>query len=457
MDPIESLKVKQGQIAGDMQAITAAVNAENRAMTEEEDKKFKALDAEYRAVESSIANMERAEELKQRSAQAQARATSVTEVPVTGAQAASTTYQAAAYRPSGPASTGGYGSGAPVAHSFTNHGFAKGVGEFLLKVREAQTTGRVDPRLMVNAVTTWAGESVAADGGYALPPEFVQGIMSLAVPTDSFVRALNPFPTKSDLLTIPKDEDAPWSTTGVQAAKGSEGSVASASKIAVGATKVVMYPIKSLVHVDEKSLRDMSFLSAYVTRKMGEKIRWKVENYIVNGTGENEALGILNAPGLVAISASDGTSTATQISAYDLGLMEASALQSPGGFWIGHPLIKAQLRTLSIGTVPVMQSDFRTGQAVDMLLGYPYFSSEACKAPNTQGDLVFVKPDGYFLAFEEGGVQNATTIAFAFDQNLQSFRSTLYMGGAPSLSAKVLRADGTNYASNLIALAGGRS
>jgi hypothetical protein len=31
------------------------------------------------------------------------------------------------------------------------------------------------------------------------------------------------------------------------------------------------------------------------------------------------------------------------------------------------------------------------------------------------------------------------------------------MGGAPTLSAKVLRADGANYTSNLVALAGNRS
>jgi HK97 family phage major capsid protein len=139
--------------------------------------------------------------------------------------------------------------------------------------------------------------------------------------------------------------------------------------------------------------------------------------------------------------------------------MEATALAGAGGFWIAHPLIKAQIRSLSSGTAgfPLFQSDFRSGATVDTLLGYPYFTSEACKAYDTEGDIFFVKPDGYFLAFEAAGIQNDTTIAFAFDQNLQSFRSTLYMGGAPSLSAAVLRADGSSYASNIVTLAGSRS
>jgi HK97 family phage major capsid protein len=437
MTAIESLRAKLAQVAGDMAALTAAVQAESRPMNEDENKKFQTLDTEYGQIESSIKNFERAEAIAAQplpsvvsSDVAHMRAT--TSTPITGTV---------------------------VAHGFGNHGFAKGFGEQLLAVRAAATTGRVDPRLMVNAVTTWAGETVGADGGFALAPDFVQGIMSLVTPPDSFVRALNPLPTQSDLITIPKDEDAPWAATGVTAAKTAEGIAITASKIAVKQTKVVMHGIKSLVHVDEKSLRDMAFLAAYVQRKMGEKIRWKVENYIINGTGEGEPLGMLNAPGRHAVTAAAGTSTGTALSAFDLGLMEATALQGPGGFWICHPLIKAQIRNLNTGSggYPLYQSDFRNGATVDTLLGYPCFCSPACKAYDTEGDIFFVKPDGYFLAFEASGIQSATTIAFAFDQNLQSFRSTLYMGGAPSLSAPVLLPDATNYQSNIVTLAGSRS
>ncbi len=452
MTPKEQLIQKRAQVAGDMAALTAAVQADNggtgRPMNEEENQKFDALRTEYGALGQSIANFEFSEQVEVEQARPQARVVappmtaSATAAPIPGATTATHPI-----------------TGTVVAHGYENHGFKKGIGEYLLAVRNVITSGRVDPRLMVNAVTTWAGETVGADGGYALPPQFVQGIMSLVMPGDSFCRALNPIPTQSDIITVPVDEDAPWATTAVTAAKTAEGSAIAASKVAVKPVKVVMYGIKALVNVDEKSLRDMAFLAAYVTRKMGEKIRWKCENYCVNGTGENEPTGFLNAPGRFAVTAASGTSTATNLSAFDIGLMEATALAGPGGFWVAHPLIKAQLRTLTSGSAgfPLMQSDFRNGQTIDTLLGYPYYTSEACKAYGTEGDLIFVKPDGYFLAFEAAGVQNATTIAFAFDQNLQSFRSTLYMGGAPSLSAAVLRADGTSYASNIVTLAGSRS
>lgn len=451
MDRKEQLQQLLAQHSANMEALTAKAGTESRALNEDEQRQFDDASAAFDSCERELANLAKVEATKAKLAAPQPRVSQPSDL-YAGVQSATPAPQAGR-----PTVTGGQ----KVNLGYQHHGFEKGFGEFLMSVRAAQVFGKRDDRLMVNAVTTWAGETVGADGGYALPPQFVQGIMSLVAPGDSFIRALNPFPTSSDVITIPKDEDAPWtSTSGVQAGRTAEGAAITASKIALGQNKVVMYGVKSLVHVDEKSLRDMAFLAEYVTRKMGEKIRWKVENYVINGTGENEPLGMINAPGKYAVPAATGTSTATQLSAFDIGLMEATALQGAGGFWVAHPLLKAQLRVLTTGGTtgfPVFQSDFRNGQTVDTLLGYPYFSSPACKAYNTEGDLFFVKPDGYFLAFEAGGIKSDTTIAFAFDQNLQSFRSTLYMGGAPSLSAAVLLPDAATYQSNIVTLAGNRS
>jgi HK97 family phage major capsid protein len=446
MNAKEALVQKRAQVAGDMAALTAAVQVDSRPMNDEENGKFEALKAEYVALGQSIQNFEFTEQVEAEQARPQSRVVqpeptvSMTPVP-----------QAAVQTSTRPAITGNV-----VAHGYENHGFKKGLGEFLLAARNAVTAGRVDPRLMVNAVTTWAGESVGADGGYALPPQFVQGIMSLVAAEDSFIRGLMPYPTQSDIITVPKDEDAPWSTAAVTAAKTAEGVAITGSKPAVGQLKVPMYGVKSLVHVDEKSLRDMVFLAAYIERKMAEKIRWKVENYVMNGTGENEPLGIINAPGLNTLA--EGDSTATALGAGDIMKMEAMSLTGPGGFWVAHPTAVGPVRVLISGTggYPLYTPDFKASPGGG-LLGYPLYKSFAAKPLDTTGDILFVKPDGYFLAFEQGGAQNATTIAFAFDQNLQSFRSTLYMGGAPTLAAKVLLPDATNYVSNLTALAGSRS
>lgn len=444
VERIEQLTQQAAQIDGDIRALEAAVESQNRAATAEELEKIENLNTQFDNITANINALKKTEARAAALSKPQPRIVDV--APNASATAAPVAGATSSTHPI---------NGAVVAHNFQNHGFAKGAGEYYLAVRAA-SMGHMDPRLMRNAVSTWAGETVGADGGFALPPQFTQGIMSLVNAEDSFVRALGAFPTQSDIITVPKDEDAPWSTTAITAAKTAEGAAITVSKPSVGQLKVPMYGVKSLVHVDEKSLRDMAFLAAYVERKMGEKIRWKVENYVMNGTGENEPLGILNAPGLLALT--DTNSTATSLGAEDVMNMEALALMGQGGFWIVHPTVLPQIRTLKSGTggYPLYTVDMKQG-AGGGLLGYPIFKSFAAKTLNTTGDILFVKPDGYFLAFEAAGPQQATTIAFAFDQNLQSFRSTLYMGGAPTLSGAVTLPDGSTKVSNLIALAGSRT
>lgn len=442
---METLQQKRDQVAGDMAALAAAVQAENRAFNPEENEKFAKLDAELQALDASIANLRRVEDLRNA---AQARVTSVTEIPNTAAAQASAT----AFPRQGATSSTVTG-GTPAAHNFQNHGFERGFGEYLLKVREAKTSGRVDPRLLINSVTTFGGESVGGDGGYLVPPQFQQGIMQLVVPQDSFLRALNPVTTNSNLLTIPADEDAPWGTAGITAAKTAEGGSITHSKPAFKKVNVVMHNVKSVVPVSNESLRDISFLSSYVQQKMASKLRWKVENYVVNGTGADQPRGLLNAPGILSLS-SDIASDANTLAPEDLYMLAASAMQAPGGFWIVHPVVRAKLWALKSGSAggPLFVMD-ATVAPKQSLLGEPLYVSEAAKPYNTAGDIIHVSPDGYVLAFEAGGIQQATSLEFAFDQDMTCFRATLRMGGEPTLSSVITRADGSTTTSNICVLA----
>lgn len=443
MTKIENLRARQAQLAGSMDAILAAAEAENRNTSPEDQTNFDALDAEFAQNKAEIARLERAEQIRNEMAAPAARTVAPSNV------ASIPTVPGASYSPAS--------GGTPVAHNFANHGFTKGFGEYLMSVRTAATHNKVDPRLLVNAVTTFGGESVGADGGFAVPTQFAAGIMSQVMAEDSFIQALNPIQTNSNMLVVPTDEDAPWGSTGISAAKTAEGAAITASKPAVKKTTVVMHSVKSLVHVSEESLSDIPFLASYVQNKMGEKIRWKMENYCVNGTGLDEPLGILNAPGLLTLS--DLASTASAIAAEDIFNMKASALKGPGAFWLVNPTVLPMIWALKSDATagyPLYTPDMRNSPE-GSLLGLPMYSSEACSIFNAAGDIFLVVPSGYILAMN-GGVNTATTIGFAFDQQLQSFRASVRMGGAPTLQAKIARAaSGSSYVSNLVCLQASRS
>jgi len=442
MDRKEQLNQFLSQLGGSMEALTAAAAAENRALTDEEQAQFNKFSADFAKTEQEIANIERVEQAKAKIAQPVARVVQ----PLNTAPAGTV-----------PVYANEGARGAVVAHNHANHGFTKGMGEFLMAVRESAIRNHTDPRLLVNAVSTFGGETVGADGGFALPPQYAAGIMSAVMAEDSFLTALNPIQTSSNMLVVPQDEDVPWAATGITGAKTAEGAAITQSKPAIKKLNIVLHTISSLVSVSEQSLSDMPFLASFVQNKMAEKIRYKMENYVMNGTGEDEPLGIKYAPGLLVLS--DLASTASVIAAEDIFNMKASSLKGTGAFWLVNPTVLPMIWALKSDATagyPLYSPDMRQSPE-GALLGLPVYSSEACPIFNAQNDINLVVPNGYILALN-GGVNTASTIAWAFDQQLQSFRASVRMGGAPTLSAKIARASsGSSYVSNLVCLQASRS
>ena len=429
-------------LADQLLAIGAAAEAEGRGMTPEELGNFTVVDQRLKAL-SVEAGKERAAD-----ALAAASYTPPPRVDPGGVPTATPIPQ------TGRTS---YSGGTPVAHRFAHGGFTQGPGEFLAAVYSRSVSGVADPRLRpLNAITTFGGEMVGADGGFALPEQFAAGIMSAILAEDSFVQALNPIPASSNMIVVPINENPSWSTSGITAAQTAEGAAITASKPAIKQVKIAMHSVKSLVHVSDESLGDMPFLAEFVMREMAEHLRFQVENYIVNGTGEDEPLGFLNAPATYALT--DVNSTASAIGAADVFAMKAALLPGSGAFWIVNPTVLPAiwgLKSDATNGYPLFAPDMKVAPE-GMLLGLPIYRSEACPILNVTGDIMLVQPRGYILAMR--GIKSASTIAFAFDQDLQSFRSTLRIGGAPVLSAKVARAkSASSYSSHVIALTGSRS
>lgn len=445
MNRKEQLTQKAAQIDGDIRAIQAAIEAENRAATPEEIARMAALNAQFDGVSAEIAQLDATEARAAVLSRPQPRVTDSAPGPVATATPIPLT----------PTTT--ISGGGQAAHNFGNHGFKMGVGEFLMKVRDAGLKGgRTDPRLLVNAITTFGGETVPADGAFALPPQFVQTIMDAVMPEESFLRAMNPVATNSNVLVVPVNENPAWGTSGITAAKTSEGAAITATKPAIKEVRVTVYKAASLVHVSEEALSDIPFLASWVMNQMGDHLRYQLENWVINGSGEGEPLGIRNSAALIALA--DVDSDATTIGAGQVLSMEASLLPGNGAFFLASPTVLPAIATMKTGSAgyPLFQPDM-TVATKQALLGRPFYRSEACPVLNTAGDLILIQPSGYVLAIKSGGVQTATTVGFAFDQDLQSFRATIRVGGAPLLSAKVTRANGSTYASHFVTNVGGKS
>lgn len=442
MTPIEALRARIAQLAGSMSALTAAAEAAKRDLTPDEHKQFDEADTQLRAAEQEVATLERMEEVKAKLALPAPRrvqpedGASVTAAPVPGSTSIS--------------------GGTLRAHTFANHGFAKGAGEFLVSVHNA-AYGKTDPRLMVNSVSTFGGEQVGADGGFLVPPDFAQGILNAVQSHTSFLGALNPVQTSSNMLVVNTDQDAPWDDdAGITVDENVDGDAITPSKEAFAPVNVVLYSAKALVHVSEEQLEDVPFLTSSVMTKMADKIQNKLESWMMNGSGDGKPLGILQGPGLVTV-AKESTQTRanTPLQAENVAKMFAGLL--PGGtsraFWIMNPTVLPYLWTLALSGYPLYIPDFSKAPG-GMLLGRPIYLSERCALAGSAGDVVCQDPVGYVYATKAGGIKTATTIGFAFDQALQSFRASVRVGGSPVLKAKIARAaSASSYAGHSIVLA----
>jgi HK97 family phage major capsid protein len=323
----------------------------------------------------------------------------------------------------------------------------KSLGEYAQAlVAQSYGSGVRDPRLVVNAVTTYGGESVAgADGAFALPPDHGREVLDAAIGTNSLVAAFEPVPASSGVVFVGLDEGAEWTGTGLTAAVTAEAGAITVSKPKLGQREIQLFKLASLTHVSGELMADSPEFAGYVLRTHGRKIGLGLENWIINGTGLGQPAGLLPSPARVTVdkeSAQGATVVAANIQKMVGRLLAGSFNRS---IWIVSPSALVQVAGLGAGLYS------GSGGPAGSLLTRPVFVSEAAARLGTVGDIILTDPTRYFCATT--GPRNAITIGFVFDQDLSSLRSTLRWGGCPMLSAPVARADaGADTASTIVAL-----
>ena len=436
MNPLELLRTKLAAITADAKAVEAAAQAAGRAeFTDDEQTKLNELHAAFEHTEQQISLHERNAKIEAAAALPVASRTSPTPISATPVPAYGTASRTQ-----------------PVSATYQNHGFGRGISEFMHAVKMA-AYGKSDTRLL-NAITTYGGEGGPGgdSGGFAVPPQFAASITELVVGEGSLVSKFNPIMTGSNQVVLPTDETTPYGTSGIYAEWLGEATAMTARAPSLKQVTVNLNKVGALVHLSDELVEDSPAIQSHVTRKVAQAIAAKVNEAILNGDGLAKPLGLLKAPGLVT--QAKAVAGVTTINAADCPNMMARMVPESinGAFWLMHNSVLPKIWTLVLGQMPIYAQDFRQSP-YGSLLGRPIFVTEFCQDYNTAGDIMLVSPDGYALAIKAGGIQTAASIHFAFDQGLQSFRATMRVGGTPLASAAISRKNGSNTLSHIVALA----
>lgn len=415
-------------------SIQARADAEKRELTEDEEKEIQKIFNAFEKCEADIERRQRIDEINARVGAPGKRKTAAEDV----------TNRA-----------GGEGEeevrrGTPRASTRTPRvepvnredrgkwGFRSSAEYLTAVINSSAKGGSIDPRLVANAPTTFGSEGVGADGGFAVPPDFRNTIIQKVLGEDSLLSLTDQNPVSGNSLTFPADETTPWqSSGGIQAYWESEGGQKQQSKPDLKEKTVKANKVIALVPLTDELLEDAPAMASYVNRKAPEKINFKVNDAIINGSGAGMPLGILKSPGTIVVPAESGQAAGSVVFQNILkmwGRLTPSARRNAR--WIANPDIEQQLMGMAFpgtGTaVPVyLPPGGLSGAPYATLLGRPITTTEAAPALGDAGDLIVGDMSSYLSVVKSGGIRQDVSIHVWFDYDITAFRFVLRVGGQP--------------------------
>lgn len=446
-DIIDELKAEMLDLNEQVQVIQAKADSEKRDLLEDESREIDRLFAKFEQCEDEIARRERIAKQTAKLAES------------AGIQS----------RPQNPEpqnrSLGENRQRSPRIEFIEDkgkHGF-KSFGEFAMSVVSASGAkrggGSIDPRLIANAPTTFGSESVGADGGFAVPPDFRAAIVEKVMGEDSLIGRTDQMTTSSNSLTFPKDETTAWQTSGgVLVYWEGENDQLTQSKPNLKSETIKLNKLSALVPITEELMDDAPALDAYLRRKVPQKMDFAINNAIVNGTGAGKPLGILNANCLVSVAKESGQVADSIVFANIVNMW--SRMYGPSrsnAVWLVNQDIEPQLMQMSFegtsSSVPAyMPANGLSASPYGTLMGRPVISTQACKTLGDKGDIILADMSQYMTAIKTGGIRADVSMHLWFDYDTLAFRFIFRVGGQPWWSSSISPLNGSNTLSCFVTL-----
>lgn len=309
------------------------------------------------------------------------------------------------------------------------------------------------------APTTYGNELSGVDGGFLIPPQFASDIFTLALGEDSLL----PYCDVVDLdagnsMVFPKDETTPWGTDGIRMYWQAEAGSGTQTKPKLGTLSLRLHKLLGLVPMSDELVADARALNGYLPKKLGNSLRWKLNEAIINGTGAGQPEGVVSSAAVVTVSKDSGQATLT-LSALNVANMR-SQLPNPasygGAIWLIHPTAMGALLTLNNSGFPYFMPWSGPRGVVqqapnDMLWGRPIVYSQHAAAFTSLGD-VQLHDLSYYQVITKGGPQMATSLHLYFDADATAFRLTYRVDGKPKISTSITQAKGSTKLSPFLQL-----
>lgn len=339
---------------------------------------------------------------------------------------------------------------------------ANGFADFILATRNAQQ-GVIDPRLanIRNQPAQFGSEGVGADGGFAVPPDFRDMIINAISGEDSLLPRTTNLVSSVNSVTMPVDAIAPWDNTqGAIVNTTLEGAEKVPSKPALQSFTATLHKLTMLVNMTDEVMEDAPMLNSWLGTVMPAKFSHQINQLVVNGSGINQAQGILTSNEKVSVAPEAGQAAGT-IQFANIRKMRARMLGPwrRNSVWLVHQDLESELEAMQFvdgaaSPVPVyLPAGGISGAPYSTLYGRPVIPCQECQSLGAEGDIILWAPDRYISITKAGGIKTDTSIHLYFNYDMTSFRFVMRLGGRTLLDAPTAQRNGGNTLSSVVTLA----
>lgn len=313
------------------------------------------------------------------------------------------------------------------------------------------------------AVAAGGSEAVPADGGFLVAPEFQGAIVKRMYEVGQILKRCKEVPISSSSLKFPQFDESSRANGsrfgGIQVYPVNEADTAIKSKPKFLVSEVIAHKFIGLLDATDELDRDANAFGVMATDAYALEMTFALENFIINGTGAGEPLGLMNSGALVTIPKQAGQASATVVKQnvdQMLAAFWARSYNSDGSVWLYNQGLLPQLSSLATlvgtgGSESKLWQWATDADDYDRLAGFPAIMTEYCPAPGTQGDLILADFSRYVVAMRElmrGEV--SIHVLFLTDENC--YRFVMRVGGQPIDPRPVTPLNGTQVTSPFVTL-----
>ena len=315
-------------------------------------------------------------------------------------------------------------------------------GDALVAVRQAADPSHgIDHRLRAPAGMS---EGSPSDGGFLVQMDYASDIKTRMFSTGQILPRVTrlPISANSNSITIPAAADDTESAGifgGIIAYWLAEAGNKSTSSPKFREMTLKLKKLAAVVPTTDELLNDKVALEAFVRLGSNKAIVKEAEKQIIRGVGAGQPLGILNSGALVTVGAEVGQLADTIVYMNIVNMWSRMFADSrANAIWLINQSIEPQLFTMGItvgvGGSPVYQPPGGASAApYGTLFGRPVIPCNYCSKLGDVGDIILAD-FGEYLWIEKGGVQEASSIHYAFITDETYYRFVMRCDGQPAWS-----------------------